>query len=127
LADIIFRSFSGLGITASGGGMSAADLLRPGAIGGTGFKAAWPLLVKVGTLSGFPEFFGNFLTIAVLLVCWFLVVLAFLGMAVQVFITIIEFKLTTLAGFVLVPFALWNKTSFLAERVLGGVISSGIK
>ena len=32
-----------------------------------------------------------------------------------------------LAGFVLVPFALWNKTSFLAERVLGNVISSGIK
>ena len=39
----------------------------------------------------------------------------------------IEFKLTTLAGFVLVPFALWNKTSFLAEKVLGNVMSSGIK
>src|SRR5207253_9487769 len=25
------------------------------------------------------------------------------------------------------PFALWNRTSFLAERVLGNVISSGIK
>ncbi|HAJ04721.1 MAG TPA: P-type conjugative transfer protein TrbL, partial [Brevundimonas sp.] len=38
-----------------------------------------------------------------------------------------EFKLTTLAGFVLIPFALWNKTSFLAEKVLGNVIASGIK
>jgi type IV secretion system protein TrbL len=46
---------------------------------------------------------------------------------VQLFITIIEFKLTTLAGFTLVPFALWNKTAFLAERVLGNVIASGIK
>ncbi|WP_286775823.1 type IV secretion system protein, partial [Pseudomonas sp. UBA800] len=27
----------------------------------------------------------------------------------------------------LVPFALWNKTSFLAEKVLGNVVSSGIK
>jgi len=36
-------------------------------------------------------------------------------------------KLTTLAGFVLIPFALWNKTSFLAEKVLGNVVSSGIK
>ena len=45
----------------------------------------------------------------------------------QLFITLIEFKLTTLAGFVLVPFALWNKTAFLAERVLGNVVSSGIK
>ena len=30
LADIIFRSFAGLGITAGGGTMSADDLLRPG-------------------------------------------------------------------------------------------------
>lgn len=127
LADIIYRSFSGLGITASGGGISADDLLHPGAIAGTGFKAAWPLLAKAGKLTGFPEVFGNLVTIAVLLICWLLVVLAFFILAIQLFITIIEFKLTTLAGFVLVPFALWNKTSFLAERVLGNVISSGIK
>ena len=25
------------------------------------------------------------------------------------------------------PFALWNKTAFLAEKVLGNVVSSGIK
>lgn len=45
----------------------------------------------------------------------------------QLFITVLEYKLTALAGFVLVPFAFWNKTSFLAERVLGNVVSSGIK
>src|SRR3546814_3014992 len=78
-------------------------------------------------MSGFPEFFGNFLSIAVLLICWLLVVLAFFILAIQLFITILEFKLTALAGFVLVPFALWNKTSFLAVRVLGNVVSSGIK
>ncbi|HEU4961426.1 MAG TPA: P-type conjugative transfer protein TrbL [Sphingomonas sp.] len=127
LADIIYRSFSGLGITASGGGISADDLLHPGAIAGTGFKAAWPLLAKAGKLTGFPEVFGNLVTIAVLLVCWLLVMGAFIVLAIQLFITILEFKLTTLTGFVLVPFALWNKTSFLAERVLGSVISSGIK
>jgi type IV secretion system protein TrbL len=48
-------------------------------------------------------------------------------LSIQLFITILEFKLTTLAGFVLVPFALWNRTGFLAERVLGNVVSSGIK
>jgi hypothetical protein len=54
-------------------------------------------------------------------------IIAFFILAVQMFVTIIEFKLTSLAGFILVPFALWNRTSFLAERVLGNVISSGIK
>ena len=76
---------------------------------------------------GFTTFFDNFLAIAVLLFAWAIVILAFFILAVQLFVTIIEFKLTTLAGFILVPFALWNRTSFLAERVLGSVVSSGIK
>lgn len=37
-------------------------------------------------------------------------------------VTILVFKLTSLAGFALVPFALWNPASFLADRngVAGG-------
>ncbi|NKB64761.1 MAG: P-type conjugative transfer protein TrbL [Gammaproteobacteria bacterium] len=127
LADIIYRSFSGLGIQAAPGGMTADDLLKPGKIAATGYEAAYPLLEQVSNLVGFPEIFGNALTVFVLLVAWFLVLIAFFILAIQLFITVLEFKLTTLAGFVLVPFALWNKTAFLAERVLGNVISSGIK
>lgn len=127
LADIIFRSFAGLGLTAGGGGMSADDLLRPGHLASTGFEAAWPLLDQASEMMGFVSFFENFLTIAILLIAWLFVIVAFFVLAIQLFITIIEFKLTTLAGFVLVPFALWNRTSFLAERVLGNVVSSGIK
>src|SRR6478672_914623 len=48
LSEIIFKSFSGLGITAGGGAMSADDLLRPGRLAGTGFEAAWPLLSQAG-------------------------------------------------------------------------------
>jgi len=127
LADIIFRSFAGLGLTAGGGTITADDLLKPGRLAGTGFEAAAPLLEQVGELVGPIAFFDNFLTIAVLMIAWLIVIVAFFILAVQLFITILEFKLTTLAGFVLVPFALWNRTSFLAERVLGNVISSGIK
>ena len=127
LADIIFRSFAGLGLTAGGGGMTADDLLKPGKLAGTGFTAAWPLLTQASQMLGFTTFFDNFITIMVLLIAWVIVILAFFILAVQLFITIIEFKLTTLAGFVLVPFSLWNRTSFLAERVLGNVVSSGIK
>src|SRR3546814_9021043 len=76
---------------------------------------------------GFTTFFDNFLTIAVLLFAWAIVIITFFILAVQMFVTIIEFKLTSLAGFILVPFSLWNRTSFLAGRVLGNVVSSGIK
>lgn len=127
LSDIIFRSFAQAGLTAGGGTIAAADLLKPGRLAGTGFSAAWPLLQQVNQYLGFTTFFDNFLTIVVLLVAWVIVILAFFILAVQMFVTILEFKLTSLAGFILVPFALWNRTSFLAERVLGNVVSSGIK
>jgi type IV secretion system protein TrbL len=127
LATIIFNSFSTLGLNATATGLTAADLLMPGKLAGTGFTAAYPLLQQAGSLIGFSSFFTHFVIIIVLLVAWFIVVLAFFVLAVQLFITILEYKLTTLAGFVLVPFALWNKTSFLAERVLGNVVSSGVK
>ncbi|MBB6125385.1 P-type conjugative transfer protein TrbL [Sphingobium subterraneum] len=127
LADIIFRSFAQAGLTAGGGTITAADLLKPGRLAGTGFSAAWPLLNQVNQYLGFTTFFDNFLTIIVLLIAWLIVILAFFILAVQMFVCLIEFKLTSLAGFILVPFALWNRTSFLAERVLGNVVSSGIK
>jgi P-type conjugative transfer protein TrbL len=63
----------------------------------------------------------------VLLFAWIVVLLAFFMLAIQLFVTLIEFKLTTLAGFVLIPFGLFGKTAFAAERVLGNVISSGVK
>jgi type IV secretion system protein TrbL len=127
LATIVFNSFSQLGLQASANNLSAQDLLRPGKLAGTGFQAAWPLLQEAGKLMGFTSFFNHVVTILVLVGAWFIVVLAFFILAVQLFITILEFKLTTLAGFVLVPFALWTKTSFLAERVLGNVVSTGVK
>lgn len=127
LTDIIFRSFAGLGLTAGGSTITADDLLRPGRLAGTGFDAAKPLLDQASELVGPVAFFTNFVEIAVLMIAWVIVIVAFFILAVQMFVTIIEFKLTSLAGFVLVPFALWNRTSFLAERVLGNVISSGVK
>ncbi|MFA4994133.1 MAG: P-type conjugative transfer protein TrbL [Bdellovibrionales bacterium] len=127
LADIVYQSFANLGIKASGSSFSAADLLRPGVIAATGYQSAHPLLDQVSHLVGFPEIFSNALTVFVLLIAWLLVIFAFFILSIQLFISVLEFKLTTLAGFVLVPFALWNKTAFLAEKVLGNVISSGIK
>jgi type IV secretion system protein TrbL len=127
LADIIFRSFAQAGLTAGGGAIAASDLLKPGKLAGAGFEAAWPLLDQASQLMGFTSFFDNFLTIAVLLFAWAIVIVAFFILAVQLFVTIIEFKLTSLAGFILVPFALWNRTAFLAERVLGNVVSAGVK
>ena len=127
LAAIVFESFAGLGLLASGTGFSPADLLRPGRVAQTGLDAGRPLLESISSLMGFVAFFENFIQIACLFFAWALVLLAFFLLSVQLFVTLIEFKLTTLAGFVLIPFGLFGKTAFMAERVLGNVVSSGIK
>ncbi len=127
LARILFESFAGLGLKASGTGMSEADFLRPGRVAQVGLDAGKPILDSISGLMGYVSFFENFIQIAVLLFAWMVVLLAFFIMAIQLFVSLIEFKLTTLAGFVLIPFGLFNKTAFAAERVLGSVMSSGIK
>jgi type IV secretion system protein TrbL len=127
LARIIFESFSGLGLKASGSSMSAADFLSPGRVAQVGIDAGRPILDSISGLMGYISFFENFVQIVVLLFAWIVVLLAFFILAIQLFVTLIEFKLTTLAGFVLIPFGLFGKTAFAAERVLGNVISSGVK
>ena len=127
LARAIFESFAGLGLKASGTGLSSADFLRPGKIAQVGLDAGRPILDSISGLMGYVSFFENFIQIAVLLFAWIVVLLAFFILAIQLFITLIEFKLTTLAGFVLIPFGLFGKTALAAERVLGNVISSGVK
>ena len=108
LADVIFRSFAQLGLNATGGTITAADLLRPGFVANTGFTAGHPLLTEIGNLTGPVGFFTNFVTIAIMFLAWMITLFAFFFLAIQSFVTVIEFKLTTLAGFVLIPFALWN-------------------
>ncbi|KRB86722.1 conjugal transfer protein TrbL [Sphingomonas sp. Root710] len=126
LAKIIYLSFSGIGLKAAGSG-SADDLLHPGKIAQIGIDAGQPLLDQASLLVGPVGIFTNFVQIAVLLLAWAIVLLAFFIIAIQLFVTLIEFKLSTLAGFVLVPFGLFGRTAFLAERVLGNVMATGVK
>ncbi|MFC5396793.1 P-type conjugative transfer protein TrbL [Bosea vestrisii] len=127
LARVVFESFAGLGLKASGTGFAVSDLMRPGKVAQTGLDAGRPLLDSISSLMGYWSFFENFIQIACMFFAWALVLLAFFILAIQLFVTLIEFKLATLAGFVLIPFGLFGKSAFMAERVLGNVISSGIK
>ncbi|WP_124306586.1 P-type conjugative transfer protein TrbL, partial [Acetobacter pasteurianus] len=127
LSKTVFDSFAALGLRAGGGNLALGDFLRPGRLASTGFDAAQPLLDSVHNLLGPVAFFTNFIQIFVLCLSWLIVLAAFFILAVQLFVALIEFKLTTLAGFILIPFALFSRTAFLAEKVLGNVVSSGVK
>ncbi|ESX79393.1 P-type conjugative transfer protein TrbL [Mesorhizobium sp. LSHC414A00] len=127
LAGIVFESFSGLGLKAGGSALSGSALLQPGRVAQVGIDAGNPILEAASQLMGYVSFFENFVQIAVLMIAWAIVLIAFFILAVQIFVTLIEFKLTTLAGFVLIPFALFSRTAFLAEKVLGNIVASGVK
>src|SRR6202167_5202666 len=127
LAQIIYKSFAGLGIKAGGGTLSSTQLLQPGRVAQVGIDAGQPILTSISGLMGFASFFDNFIQIAILMIAWLIVVISFFVMATQLFVSLIEFKLTTLAGFVLVPFGLFDRTAFLAQKVLGNVVASGVK
>jgi type IV secretion system protein TrbL len=129
LAKVIFNSFSGLGLKAAGSGLTADQFLQPGRLAQVGIDAGRPILQAASSLAGFTAIFqpSSWVELIVLMIAWLIVLLSFFILAIQLFITLIEFKLTTLAGFVLVPFGLFGRTAFLAERVLGNVIASGVK
>ncbi len=127
LSKAVFESFAALGLKASGTGLAEADFLRPGRVAQVGLDAGQPILQSISGLMGFVSFFENFIQITVLLFAWAIVLISFFVLAIQLFVSLIEFKLTTLCGFVLIPFGLFGKTAFAAERVLGSVISSGVK
>ena len=55
LASIVFRSFAGLGITATGSAITMENFLQPGRLAKTGIDAAAPILEQIGDMAGFPR------------------------------------------------------------------------
>jgi len=54
-------------------------------------------------------------------------ILAFFFLALQIFVTYLEFYIVAALTLVLVPFGVFKHTAFIAERALGTVISFGVK
>src|ERR1700747_3135250 len=82
LARIVFESFAGLGLKASGAGISTADLFSPGRVAQVGIDAGRPILDSISGLIGYVSFFENFVQIVVLLFAWIVVLLAFFILAI---------------------------------------------
>lgn len=127
LTAIVFESFAGLGLKATGSTLSYADFLHPGLLAQAGVQGADVLLSQIQRLAGFPNIFWNLGEILVMGLSWIVTLLGFFVLAILLFLAIIEFKLTTLKGFILVPFALWRGTAFIAEPVLGQIVTSGVR
>src|SRR3546814_5484279 len=70
LASIVFRSFAGLGLMASGSTITQAEFLQPGRLTKVGVDAGAPILEQISDMAGFPEVFVNVTPIAVMFLAW---------------------------------------------------------
>ncbi|QYC12261.1 P-type conjugative transfer protein TrbL [Brevundimonas nasdae] len=127
LSETIYAGFLELGLTAGGGSLSRREFLNPGAI----LQQGWEIVKALGETPAPVEnpldVMGNMADALILGLAMIGILLAFAVLALQIIVSLLEFKIVTLGGFVLLPFGIWNRTAFLAERPLGYVVSSGLK
>ena len=127
LSETIYAGFLELGLTAGGGELSRADFLNPGAILAEGWRIVRALGDTPAPVENPLDIAGNLTDALILGLAMIGIMLAFAVLALQIIVSLVEFKIVTLGGFILLPFGIWSKSAFLAERPLGYVVSSGLK
>jgi type IV secretion system protein TrbL len=127
LSETIFAGFLQLGLTAGGGSISSADFLNPGAVIETGWQIVKALGDAPTTTEDPLDVIGNLIDAIIIGISMLGIMVAFAILALQIIVTLLEFKIVTLGGFILLPFGILSKTAFMAERPLGYVVSSGLK
>ena len=130
LTVTVVTGFGQLGLKA-GGGSSIGDFMSaPTRAVEAGFKIFLQIIQYIGELASQNGGFGALQHIDMIIVAAVAaigILLAFIILAIEVAITIIEFHLVTLIAFVTIPFGVLTQTSFLAERAIGYVVSVGLK
>lgn len=131
LSLTVVNGFVALGLKAGGGTMSVGDVLEaPSMVVADGLTVAFALVAYIGRLSKEAMgagFFANFDAILIASIAAIGIIIAFVILAVEIAITIIEFHLVTLIALVIVPFGILTQTAFLSERAIGYVMSVGLK
>lgn len=118
----IGQGFVDIGFKAGGGKAALADFNDPSSIIDIGFKAVSPIDAKIQTLS-FTDV-GPYIIYGWSMIS---ILTAFAILAIQVFITQLEFYLLTCLALALVPFGINRWTAFMSEKAFGLVFSFGVK
>lgn len=127
LSETLYSGFLELGLMAGGGSLSRAEFLNPGAILAQGWSIVKALGDTPAPVDNPLDVIGNLSDGLILGLAMIGIMLAFGILALQIIVSLIEFKIVTLGGFILLPFGIWSRSAFLAERPLGYVASAGLK
>jgi type IV secretion system protein TrbL len=121
LANAFVKSLVHAGELASGGG--GGDIFDPSLVMKIGFQNLAPAFEEINKVSSILD-----LPKALLLgIGLFLVAIAYILIAWQIFYAVLEFYLISALVGLFLPFGFVEQTKFLAEKAIGAVVSAGIK
>jgi len=123
IATAINHSGALLGLRAGGSSLTLADLHNPGRIAGIGTE----LFGRTVALSDGMNIITDFVPFMTIYVAAFFVTIGFFLLALQLFVTLIAFKLGSLTAFVALPWGVFSGTAWIAERPLGWVVGSAVR
>lgn len=118
--------YTGENAGASAGG-NIVSLENPSAIVDAGFNAVLPIFEHLRSFDSYFSAVSNPIDLIIALIACVLIIGSFFVLAIQVFITRLEFGLMATLGLILIPFGVFRHTAFLSEKVFGALISFGIK
>jgi type IV secretion system protein TrbL len=124
LATALVDSLAQAGLVAAGQpGASARALLNPSAILDMGFKATEPLTRAFASASLLTEV----RSIGIVALTYLLIMAAYIVLALNVLITIVEYYIALAITGVLVPFGVFGPTRWIAMKPLSYFLSCGLK
>lgn len=112
-----------LGLKAGGNAMTLADFHNPGRVAQIGID----MFGRTTALGAGMNIITDFITLTTIYIAAVFVTLGFFLLALQLFVTLIAFKLGSLAAFVALPWGVFNGTAWVAERPLGWVAGSAVR
>jgi type IV secretion system protein TrbL len=122
---VVLDGFIYAGQKASGVGSANVDVLRnPGLIFVEGCRIISPAFEKI-----LQNHWWDFLTADGLLTlfCGVVGCLSFGLIAIQVFVTYLEYLIIASLGFILIPLGVFKPTAYLSEKVFGAIVGFGVK
>lgn len=124
LINTVLDGFVWSGFTAAGSSPAAGAVLikDPSSIITQAFVSTQPIADEISSLK--PYDLGSLFMYGW---AYIFTILAFFMLAIQIFVTYLEFYLVAALSLILVPFGVFKHTAFIAERAFGSVISFGVK
>ena len=126
LSIAALNTFLQWGAEAGGGVFTGASFLSPSTIVDMGFRAALPIQEMLQRFTGMGVLL-NFPTVVAYMVAYWLIILAFVLVALHLIITFVEFYFALMVSAVLFPWGILSQTAFLCEFVVSWLTAGLIR